>query len=398
MRKPSSRNLSEEGFFITFAKKSFVLENSLKILFLLIFSSLFMACGGVRISESTSFKLKFLDDYIIPEDLEMDGTVVGGLSDLDYDGEYFYTVNDIPKEPIIYRFSIEIKGNKIDTVQFTKATKIQHKTEETKEMVFDSEGLNYNPESGTFTLSSEGSINKNKDPFIADIDGEGNVLETYAMPDYFSASNEKGLRNNGAFEGLTRSVSGKGLWVATELPMISDGPTAKLYGTTSPVRFTYFDSGSRKPEKQFAYKLGRLRKMPLLPFGINGVSGILEIAPEQFLVIERAYSSGHGSKGNRILIFLADAKNATNTLEIESLKSGIDREIVPAEKKLVFDFNSVRKKLSQRFADNIEGIAFGPTLANGNRSLILISDNNFNAYDEQINQVILMEIIENPKE
>ena len=36
-------------------------------------------------------------------------------------------------------------------------------------------------------------------------------------------------------------------------------------------------------------------------------------------------------------------------------------------------------------------ITFGPDLPNGNKSLILISDNNFNSMGPQVNQVILME-------
>lgn len=361
-------------------------------LFSLFLISLFFAsCGGVKLDTSAQLRLKFLDEYIIPKDFEFENTLVGGLSDLDYDGTYFYTVVDSPKKPFIYKFSINIDGNTIENVVFEEL--ITMDVSPHKALVFDSEGLNYNPDSETFTLSSEGSINNKKDPFIVDIDRNGNILKTYSLPDYFSASNKDGLRHNGAFEGLTRSVDGKGIWMATELPMIGDGPTTKLYKTTSPVRFTYFDNESKAPVKQFAYNLGRLRKMPLLPFGINGVSGITEVAPDQFLVIERGFSAGHGNRGNRILIYLADAKNATNTLSISELKSKIGKEVTPAKKRLVFDFNPVRKHLKHRIADNIEGIVFGPKLANGNQSLILISDNNFNAYNEQINQIVLMEVI-----
>jgi hypothetical protein len=40
--------------------------------------------------------------------------------------------------------------------------------------------------------------------------------------------------------------------------------------------------------------------------------------------------------------------------------------------------------------DNIEGIAWGPVLENGNRSLVLVSDNNFN--DTQVTQFIAIEV------
>lgn len=368
-----------------------------KVFFLFFTAILLSSCGGARISKAATIQLKFLDEYIIPKDLEVDGHLVGGLSDLDFDGTYFYTISDIPKNPIIYKFLMTIDNNQINSIDFVKATRIQNQTDTTKNLIFDMEGINFNAQKNNYTVSSEGSIKNKKNPFVADIDTLGNVLSFYEIPHYFASSNDKGLRNNGVFEGLSRSTDGLGFWTATELPMINDGPNPRLFKTKSPVRFTYYNSTSRQPESQFAYTLGRIRKAPLLPFSMNGLSGILEVSQDQFLVIERAFSAGHKNRGNRILIYSANSKNSTNTLEIETLKSKINKTVIPAEKKLVFDFNSVRKNLKKGFVDNIEGISWGPKLKNGNRSLLLISDNNFSAYSEQINQIILMEIIETSK-
>jgi len=44
--------------------------------------------------------------------------------------------------------------------------------------------------------------------------------------------------------------------------------------------------------------------------------------------------------------------------------------------------------------DNIEGISMGPVLANGNRSIVLVSDNNF--ADSQFTQFIAMEVVPAP--
>src|SRR5699024_5799950 len=267
------------------------------------------------------------------------------------------------------------------------------KTDKTKSMVFDSEGLAYLPQKDQFILSSEGAINRKKDPFIVSLDSLGRVLNTYEIPSYFNAAIKKGPRNNGVFEGLCRSVDGNGIWVSTELPLKQDGQPVKLYKTRSPVRFTYFDTADRKPKKQFAYRLGPLRKLPFLPFGMNGASAILEYAPEQFLVLERAFSAGHGRHGIRAMLYQMDARKATNTLSINDLHNKLGREVSPAKKRLVFDFNSIRKQLTDKIVDNLEGIAFGPTLANGHQSLVVIADNNFNSFTKEMNQVILLEII-----
>lgn len=44
------------------------------------------------------------------------------------------------------------------------------------------------------------------------------------------------------------------------------------------------------------------------------------------------------------------------------------------------------------YVDNIEGVTFGPLLPNGNKTLLLVADNNFNPI--QKSQVLLFEIFE----
>jgi hypothetical protein len=75
---------------------------------------------------------------------------------------------------------------------------------------------------------------------------------------------------------------------------------------------------------------------------------------------------------------------------LDSLKG---KEIAFAEKRLLFDFESVREQLPDGVIDNIEGICFGPELQNGNKSLILVADNNFNSLGPQLNQVVLLELL-----
>ena len=76
---------------------------------------------------------------------------------------------------------------------------------------------------------------------------------------------------------------------------------------------------------------------------------------------------------------------------MESLK---DKEYLPIRKELFFDFNTIRSKLTNNTADNLEGICFGPDLANGNKTLLVISDDNFGKYGPQMTQLILLEIVE----
>jgi hypothetical protein len=118
-------------------------------------------------------------------------------------------------------------------------------------------------------------------------------------------------------------------------------------------------------------------------FKINGISDILYLGGEKFIVIERAYSTGRVPTD--IKIYLADVAGAENITEIPSLK--IQPAKRPIKKKLLLDMNNTLK----RDIFNVEGVTFGPILPNGRRSLVLVTDNNFNAKEKT--QFLLFEVV-----
>src|SRR5690554_7469603 len=118
---------------------------------LLILSS----CGGARVGKNLPIELEYLDEYIIPADFTFEETLVGGLSTIEFDGEYFYSVVDLPSSPRIYKFAIDINNKKIDTIRFKEVIHVNHKTEEHKAKHFDLEGLIYNSEKEEFIRSEE---------------------------------------------------------------------------------------------------------------------------------------------------------------------------------------------------------------------------------------------------
>lgn len=370
-------------------------NSSLKWIGIYVFMVLMVSsCAVLKPTSQTHISLRYLDEYVVPDDMVVDGTLVGGLSDLDYDGKYFYTVCDLPSSPRIYQFSLEIKDYRIDTLEFLKMIPIRKDdSSEFSDLFFDSEGLIFHSESNGFTLSSEGSVKNGRDPFLADLDSNGGTTDLYELPSNFLTSEKEGPRNNGVFEGLCHTLDRNGVWVVNELPLRQDGSVPRIFRSKSPVRFTRFDRSEKIAEKQFYYPLDRLRKIPLLPYGINGVTAVLEYEKDRFLVLERGFSAGYGNHGFRVLLYRADAREADDVLGTADLRGKLDK-LQGAKKELVFDFNSIRKKLSRRSVDNLEGMAFGPLLPNGNRTLILIADNNFNRMMPQMNQVILMEVVE----
>lgn len=366
--------------------------NKFRYYFLIIVSFTFISCGAGKAKKSASIQVNFLDDYIIPAKAFMEDEEIGGLSGIDFDGENFYVVCDAPSSPRFYKINIKTSLQQIDTIVFEKQIELQNTSAFIKNNRFDLESILYNAEKNRFILSSEGSIKNEKNPTIFNVDAEGNYQSYYQLPSYFSAEGDQHPRHNGVFEGLSHAIKKSGIWTATELPLTEDGPQPKLYRTKSPVRFTYFNEAN-EAEFQFSYLLEPIQKIPYLPFSINGVTDILEIAPKQFLVLERAFSAGRGKRANSVLLFKTDATNASNTLAIEQLKGKMKKEFIPATKELIFNFKQIRKQLQQQRIDNIEGISFGPKLPNGNASIFVISDNNFNSFAQQINQVIWLELV-----
>lgn len=349
----------------------------------------FTGCGTSKKINTQNVEISYLDDFILSEDLEIEGTRVGGLSGMDYANGKFYLVVDHPAKPRFYEASIAINDKKIDTVIISEVVELKKSSPFLEDKTLDLEGIRVDAENNEIVLTSEGSINNDKDPAVFKVTSEGEFVSEYSIPDYFKASGEQKPRNNGVFEGLAENFSKTGYWVGMELPLVKDGSKPKLFPTKSPVRITNFNDETGKPNKQFVMQLEGITKIPWLWFAVNGLTELIEYAPERFLVLERAFSAGHGMNGNTVRIFDVDARNATNTLNDEILQKA---DFKPAEKRLIFDFKSVKKQLKKETIDNLEGMTFGPQLPNGNQTLLLVSDNNFNSIGKQINQIILMEV------
>ena len=82
-------------------------------------------------------------------------------------------------------------------------------------------------------------------------------------------------------------------------------------------------------------------------------------------------------KKNIIRIFKNTiSPETTNVSGFESLKTA---QYNPVKKTLIMDLDEILPLLKSetKALDNIEGMTFGPVLKNGNRTLIVCSDNNF---------------------
>lgn len=346
----------------------------------------FSACKKTSESSNNSIELKFLDEFILGDDVMVDSTLVGGLSGIDHNGRTYYLASDDPSKPRYYKATILVDAFKITDIIFYQVVHIKDTTR-----YFDLESIRYDTRSGKVVLTSEGHIKSGKDPALFTVNALGEGPHYYNLPEDFYSSSEAGPRHNGSLEGLSMSLDSQGYWVGMELPLEKDGSEPQIKVTNSPVRITHIDPDINRPMKQFAYFLEAIAKTPTEDFAINGLTDILQYDTDRFIIVERSFSKGLGDEANTVKLFDVDASQATNVLKIDQLSNA---SFEPASKTLIMDFEAHRDQLTNKSIDNIEGLCFGPVLPNGNRTLILVADNNFNAMGRQMNQFILLEIVD----
>lgn len=362
--------------------------------FLIIFALIFAAsCNSNNSSKGEITQLRFIDEYVIPDGTMFENTLVGGLSGLDYNNGTWAFISDGNTAPIrFYTATMNYDSNGFNSVKITYV-----KTLKDKNNVAFTDG-SVDPESIRFTnngfiWTNEGNINNRVNSSIRFANSNGNYLSEIILADKFNISKDttKGPRHNGVFEGISVAINNKGYWAAMELPLVQDGLIPSLDDTNSPVRIAYITNNGEFG-KEFAYELDTVaRKASDTSFTVNGLVEIIEYNNNQFLVLERSYSTGFSDGGNNVKIYKANANNATDISNIESLNGAT---YTKATKTLLFDLESVRSQLTNGIVDNIEGITFGPKLENGNRSIVLVADNNFSAFGPQLNQFILLEVLD----
>ena len=339
--------------------------------------------------QEKAIELNFLDEFVLADSIAFQNSIIGGLSGIDYANDAYYFVVDDAKNPRFLKAAINIEQNKIKAVDFKKVVLLNDTTTSYyKENALDLESIFVEAETEEVYFVGEGSINKGKSPTVFKTGLNGNFIEAYELPK--NLSDIKNIKHNAVFEGSSKSIDGKGFWVAMEGPLKTDGEDPTFTKASSPIRITYFDKTSKKATKQFAYQLEHITKPSKGNINLNGLTSILEYKENHFFIIERTYQSGYGSYGNIVRIFDAVIdKETTNILNIDALK---ESGFIPLEKRLLLNFEEVKGQLTEGIIDNIEGITLGPKLANGNQSLLLVADDNFQVYGKQLNQFILLEI------
>lgn len=215
----------------------------------------------------------------------------------------------------------------------------------------DSEGIAYRASTGSVFVADEVASS------ITQYAASGGTLGSVAVPAIYAAAN---VQSNMGLESLAFGPGG--LWTANEEALVPDGP---LSTTTagSWVRIQRFDE-SLSPAGQWAYRTDPISALnPFISAERSGVVDLLPWSATTLLVLERELG-GAVVPTFRSRLYGVDLVGASDVSALPTIDAG---GFTPLAKTLLWEgsFGS----------SNFEGMTFGPALADGSTSLLLISDN-----------------------
>jgi hypothetical protein len=338
-------------------------------------------------------KMEFLGEYQLTDNNYQD-TLIGGFSGITYNPEkdIYYVISDDRgnfSPPRFYTLKIDITNDKINQVNIENVTFLKdEKGENYPPNYSDTEAIIFSPRNTLF-ISSEGVYKTNIAPFINEYNLDGKLVNLVRIPDRYIPKEEekKGIENNLGFESLTIKANGMmpqdpfRLFTATESALVQDvnlnNPESTLRSRL--MHYVINPIGDPVLIGEYLYIVDN----PQLGVLYNGVSELLALPQEGYLLsLERTF----GLRGYGVKIFQLVMANASDISNQKTLAGDVNN-ITPIRKKLVLDLQKLGIKL-----DNLEGITFGPRLADGSQSLIIISDNNFAKEGKQKNQFLLFKL------
>lgn len=350
--------------------------------------ALALAAAPAGAEPESGHAVRLLGEQVIPNDLDFQGTRVGGLSGIDFDsrtGDYVLISDDrSERNPArFYTARFTVGENGLGPVEFTGTRPLLTPGGTVYgPKSLDPEEIRIDPWSGDYFWSQEGERTDTvlADPSVRIARPDGTFAGELPIPNNERMQPNSGPRQNLALEGATFAAGGSLFLTSVEAPLLQDGPLATTTaGATS--RITV-QTRTGQLLAQYPYKMEPVfaESRPQPDLGMNGIASILAVDPvdpAKVLVLERSFVFG---VGNKIRIYEADLRGATNVLDAPL---GNAR---PAAKRLLVDLADV----GLRNIDNVEAMTWGPRLPSGERTLILVSDNNF--ADNQITQFIALAV------
>lgn len=340
------------------------------------FGATFAAAGA----DQCAAAFRLIDVHSIPAGTRVDGDLFGGISGVDYDArtrEWLLLSDDRSQHgpPRFFRAQLQFDSHRLTNVTLRGVQHLKHAATSSaghSNDWIDPESIRIDPRRDELLIASEGDAQRRTGPWVRRADRTGRWLGEIPLPptlDALTAFGKRGPRPNRAIEGLAFAPNHRALWIALEAPLLQDGePPSMDHGAD--VRFTRL-AWPTGAITQYVYPAEPAHRHQPDESADNGVSEILALEQNELLVLERSgIKLATGGFRFHTRLYCASVADATDVASFDSLAG---RTYTRMNKHLLLDFD----RLPDVTADNLEAMGWGPKLANGSRSLILASDNNF---------------------
>ena len=218
-------------------------------------------------------------------------------------------------------------------------------------------------------------------PFLVEFSRSGRVLRQFPTPDSIAVSNlsadpkEEDAKNktgraaNSGWEGLAVTPDGTKLLAATQKSLLQD--RLEENGNKVPgvhTRIVEFDLSASTATRQLVYTLDTAK---------NGVSELLAVGNNDYLILERDSAGGVNAISKRI--YHITTQGATDVSQQNSLVGNtLPNGTIPVTKSLFLDLLDPEWSIAgPKSPEKWEGLAFGPSLPDGHRVLIVAVDNDY---------------------
>jgi hypothetical protein len=201
---------------------------------------------------------------------------------------------------------------------------------------------------------------------------DGKFRRSLTIPNRFKLSNfqepamSRGTFPNRGLEGLCVTPDRSMIVGAMQGTLVQDGriENGKCYGIHT--RWIVLNTKTEEC-REYVYDLDNES---------TGISEILAVDNQRFLILERDSLSGDQAKVKRI--YLATLGDATDVSNQDLLSSDALKQIEVVKKELLIDLMDTRFGMSGSMTpEKPEGLAWGPRLPDGRRLLMVSFDNDF---------------------
>lgn len=186
------------------------------------------------------------------------------------------------------------------------------------------------------------------DPSVRESGATGQFVAQLPVSNRLRSTGAAGIQQGKGLSGLAFSTNNALAVSTVAAPLLQDGATVtRITAQSRALNWNII--------WQYAYQLDALAG--------NQVADILAVDTTHYLVLERA-------DGDDVRLYEIDVTGATNVAGVQALAGAT---FTPVSKKLVLDLHSLALGHPAAFS----GLTWGPSLPDGERTLVLVSDDGF---------------------